>query len=190
MVKLSGVWNLLSQDYIYIPNNTVIMQPSGPNPSGKLTLTNEGYISVIISNPDVARLPNGTGWVNATESQVSTVARAVVAYCGEAKTFYEGEQLVLTTLVDIALNPDWVGTTQTRNVSFIEEEGKEYMILRPVGTGFRALPVSSQPWMCRFEMTDFEVEGGYQIPGCGQCSKMEQEGGPQGLDSKLKRATR
>jgi hypothetical protein len=162
MVKISGVWNLISQDYIYLPNNTSILQPFGPNPSGKLTMTNDGYISVVISNPDVARLPNGTTWSNTTDAQAATIAKAVVAYCGEFNTFHEGDQLVLTTVVDVSLNPEWVGTTQRRNVSFVEEDGENYMVLKPVGNSVRTLPVSTQPQMLGLTRANVNYEGWYQ----------------------------
>jgi Lipocalin-like domain len=140
MVKLAGVWTLISFDLML--NNTSFMQPNGPDPLGKLVITSEGYLSVLITTPETAiPLPNGTKWTDGTDAELAALARPMVTYCGKYNTSYVGQQLVLTTHVDVSLNPAMIGTPQPRNVSFVEENGKNYMLLKPQGTVPLALPV-------------------------------------------------
>lgn len=143
-VDIFGVWNLVSFDLVL--NGTSILQPNGPDPLGKFVITSEGYASVLITTPETAiPLPNGTKWSDGTDAQLAALARPMVTYCGKYTTSYEGEQLVLTTHVDVSLNPASIGTPQPRNVSFVEENGKQYMLLKPQGTIPITLPVSSIP---------------------------------------------
>jgi hypothetical protein len=141
MVRLSGVWSLVS--FNVMANNISVLQPNGPNPLGKLSITADGYLSVLITTPEKAiPLPEGVKWSNASDSAIADIARPMVAYCGKVNTSYVGEQLVLTTQVDVALNPVWIGTAQSRNVSFVNENGRPYMLLIPQSTVLLNLPVS------------------------------------------------
>jgi hypothetical protein len=141
MVNISGVWSLLSFDLMV--NNTSIMQPNGPNPLGKLTITPEGYLSVLITTSEtLIPLANGTKWKDGTDAELAALARPMVAYCGTYNTSYDGAQLVMMTEVDVALDPAMIERVQRRNVSFVEENGKEYMFLKPQGTTRSTLPVS------------------------------------------------
>jgi hypothetical protein len=142
MVLLSGVWNLISFDYLI--NGTSILQPNGPHPLGKIAIMPEGYLSVQITTPEAAvPIPNDVKWGDATDEAIAAIARPYVSYCGSYNTSYVGEQLVITTSVDVALDPSWMTRPQVRNVTFVEENGKQYMILNPVGTIPMTLPVSS-----------------------------------------------
>jgi len=142
MVALAGVWNLVSFNY-FLLNGTSILQPNGPHPLGKITIMPEGYLSVQITTPEAAvPIPNGVKWGDATDAEIAAIARPYVSYSGRYNTSYEGEQLVLVTTVDVALDPSWMTRPQRRNVTFEQEEGKQYMLLKPVGTIPMTLPVS------------------------------------------------
>lgn len=65
----------------------------------------------------------------------------MVTYCGHYKASDVDGQLVLETDVDVALNPAWIGTRQTRNVDFVVEDGTQYMELKPQGVFQGDLPV-------------------------------------------------
>lgn len=142
MVVLAGVWNLLSFDYFI--NGTSVLQPNGPHPLGKIAIMPEGYLSVQITTPEAAvPIPGDVKWGDATDEQIAAIARPYVSYSGSYTTSYEGDQLVLLTDVDVALDPAWMTRPQRRNVTLSVEDGKEYMVINPVGTIPMTLPVSS-----------------------------------------------
>jgi hypothetical protein len=144
MVSIAGVWALVSFDFFI--NGTSVLQPNGPHPLGRIAIMPEGYISVQITTPEAAvPIPNGVKWGDATDAEIGPIARPYVSYSGRYNTSYDGEQLVLTTTVDVALDPSWMTRPQRRNVSFVEENGKQYMLLKPVGTIPMTLPVSIDP---------------------------------------------
>ncbi|OIW22758.1 hypothetical protein CONLIGDRAFT_694585 [Coniochaeta ligniaria NRRL 30616] len=139
MAVLAGVWNLVSFNYFL--NGTSVLQPNGPHPLGKIAIMPEGYVSVQITTPEAAvPIPNGVKWGDATDEEIAAIARPYVSYSGRYQTSYEGEQLVLTTTVDVALDPSWMTRPQRRNVTFVHEDGKQYMLLKPVGTIPMTLP--------------------------------------------------
>jgi hypothetical protein len=140
MVVLAGVWNLVSFNYLL--NGTTVLQPNGPHPLGKIAIMPEGYLSVQITTPEAAvPIPNGVKWGDATDEEIAVIARPYVSYSGRYQTSYVGEQLLLTTTVDVALDPSWMTRPQRRNVTFVNEDGKDYMLLKPVGTIPMTLPV-------------------------------------------------
>ncbi|KAK4032941.1 Lipocalin-like domain-containing protein [Parachaetomium inaequale] len=139
MVNIAGVWNLISFNYLL--NGTSILQPNGPHPLGKITIMPEGYLSVQITTPEAAvPIPGGVKWGDASDAEIAAIARPYVAYSGKYVTSYVGDQLVLTTTVDVALDPSWMTRPQRRNATLFKENGTDYMILRPVGTIPMTLP--------------------------------------------------
>jgi len=140
MVNIAGVWNLISFNYFL--NGTSVLQPNGPHPLGKITIMPEGYLSVQITTPEAAvPIPGGVKWGDASDAEIAAIARPYVAYSGRYVTSYIGSQLVLTTTVDVALDPLWMTRPQRRNATLFHENGTDYMILRPVGTIPMTLPV-------------------------------------------------
>jgi len=130
MVNITGVWNLVSFN-VYL-NGTSVRQPNGPNPLGKAIIMPD-YISFHITTPEAAvPLPNGAQWRDGADHDIAEIARPHVSYCGRWTAAYLGEQLQLTTTVDVSLDPSWTPRPQRRNVSFVEENGKPYMLLIPV----------------------------------------------------------
>lgn len=89
-------------------------------------------------------IPGGVKWGDGSAEALALIARPYVSYAGRYKTSYVGEQLVLTTTVDVALDPSWMLRPQRRNVTFVTENGKQYMLLKPVGTIPMTLAVSSR----------------------------------------------
>lgn len=143
MVQLAGVWNLVSFNYLL--NGISVLQPNGPHPLGKIAIMPEGYVSVQITTPEAAvPIPGGVKWGDGSAEALALIARPYVSYAGRYKTSYVGEQLVLTTTVDVALDPSWMLRPQRRNVTFVTENGKQYMLLKPVGTIPMTLAVSSR----------------------------------------------
>lgn len=134
MVKFPGLWSLVSFK-LFLSNGTLLDEPNGPHPLGRLVATTSGYISILITTPEAAVLPENVGWGNATDAQIAAIAKPMVTYCGTYNLIkLEDGQLAVTTVVDIALNPAHIGTVQKRNVTFVEEPGgKQFMELRPGG---------------------------------------------------------
>lgn len=83
----------------------------------------------------------------ASDEDIAFVARALTTYCGPYKVFSENGEVRLSTHVEIALDPSWLGTAQVRRVSLREEAGKQTMILKPIQ--FLQLPVSPLPFKIR-----------------------------------------
>ncbi|EJT82402.1 hypothetical protein GGTG_02375 [Gaeumannomyces tritici R3-111a-1] len=132
MVNITGIWNLVSFN-IYV-NGTSVRQPNGPNPLGKAVIMPQ-YISFHITTPESAvPLPNETRWRNGADHDIAEIARPFVSYCGRWTAAYLGEQLQLTTAIDVSLDPSWKQRPQRRNVSFVEENGRTYMLLMPVSS--------------------------------------------------------
>ena len=141
MVNIAGVWNLVS--FNFLVNGTSILQPNGPHPLGKIAIMPEGYLSVQITTPEAAvPIPGGVKWGDASDAEIAAIARPYVAYSGKYVTSYVGDQLVLTTTVDVALDPSWMTRPQRRNATLFRENGADYMSLRPVGLIPLTLPVS------------------------------------------------
>lgn len=87
-------------------------------------------------------IPGAVKWGDASDAEIAAIARPYVAYSGKYVTSYVGDQLLLTTTVDVALDPLWMTCPQRRNATLFNENGLDYMILRPVGTIPMTLPVS------------------------------------------------
>jgi hypothetical protein len=75
----------------------------GPNPSGYLTLTGEGRLMVIVTGSD--RQPA------TEEADGAALYSSMMAYSGVYRA--EGDDTFVTD-VDVAWNPAWNGTRQTR----------------------------------------------------------------------------
>jgi hypothetical protein len=140
MVNIAGVWNLISFNYFL--NGTLVLQPNGPHPLGKMIIMPEGYLSVQTTAPEAAvPIPGEVKWRDASDAEIAAIARPYLGYSGRYETSYLGAQLVLTTTVDVALDPSWMTRPQRRNATLFNENGIDYMILRPVGLPRLTLPV-------------------------------------------------
>jgi hypothetical protein len=139
--QLLGVWKLLSVDLINEDRHP-IAQPMGSNPLGRLVVSPEGYVSVLVTNPDLGReaFKDGVEWRQATDTAIATVARAATSYSGPFYFSSEVGTPIFITKVEAALDPNWIGTDQAREFSFREENGKKILVLVPVK--YMALPAS------------------------------------------------
>ncbi|CZR68379.1 uncharacterized protein PAC_18278 [Phialocephala subalpina] len=109
-----------------------LMEPFGPNPLGRITLTPDGYMHANITHPDRA-LPLDKSWRSrATDEEVARVTRAMSAYCGPCKVSRRDGDVILSTKAEISLEPTWIGTIQERKVGFGERDGEKTMILKPM----------------------------------------------------------
>ena len=99
--RIHGAWQL--QTYLVEVKDTAErFAPMGNNPSGFVIFTAEGRLSFTLS-AEGRRPPH-----NAEES--AGLLRSMIAYTGTYQI--EGDRWI--TQVDVAWNPEWVGTEQTR----------------------------------------------------------------------------
>lgn len=139
--QILGTWKLASVDFVSdeASGSKKIAQPLGPTPLGRIAFNPGGFMMCMLTHPDHAK-PIVTPWRTAADEDVAFVARAMTTYCGPYKVFSENGETMLSTDVEIALDPSWIGTAQVRHVSFRKDAGKDIMVLRPVQ--YMALPVS------------------------------------------------
>jgi hypothetical protein len=109
-------------------------QPMGPNPLGRLVFNPEGYISVLLTNPDLGReaFKDGVPWRQATDTNIANVARVATSYSGLSHFSSDAGTPTLITKVKVALDTNWIGTDQAREFSLREEGGKKILVLGPV----------------------------------------------------------
>ena len=138
-----GTWKLISFDLVSdeASGSKLIAQPLGPAPLGRIMFNTDGYMSATLTKPDNAKpLASKVPWTIAPDEDVAFAARTMTTYCGPYKVFSENGETRLSTDVEIALDPRWIGTAQVRHVSLRKEVGKQIMVLKPVQ--FLQLPVS------------------------------------------------
>jgi Lipocalin-like domain len=99
--SLIGVWKLKSAQF-EIADTGEIVDVFGPNPSGYLIHTAEGRMMAVLTRSDRAppkEAADGTA-----------LFQTMMAYSGNFRI----DNDKFTTLVDVAWNPAWIGTEQTR----------------------------------------------------------------------------
>ena len=99
--SVHGAWQLLSYD-VEQQSNGDTFAPMGDQPTGYVIFTPEGRLSFMLSAE--GRKPGS----NAEER--SALLSSMIAYTG----IYRLESDRWITQVDVAWNPEWVGTEQTR----------------------------------------------------------------------------
>ena len=113
--QIQGVWKLLSQE-VEIQATGQKEHPLGRNPAGYVMFTPEGRATFILTAE--GRKPAKT--VEERASLLSTL----VAYTG---TYWlDGDKWI--TKVEVAWNPEWVGTEQTR---LFKIDGNRLHVLTP-----------------------------------------------------------
>ena len=103
-----GVWQLLSYD-VEQQSNGDTFAPMGENPAGYVIFTPEGRLSFMLS-------AEGRREGSSTEER-SALLSSMIAYTGIYRL--EGDRWI--TQVDVAWNPEWVGTEQTRFFAIDED---------------------------------------------------------------------
>ena len=110
-----GAWQLLSYN-VEQQSNGNTFAPMGDQPTGYVIFTPEGRLSFMLSAE--GRKPGS----NAEER--SALLSSMIAYMGT----YKLEQNRWITHVDVAWNPEWVGTEQTR---YFQIEGDQLTVHTP-----------------------------------------------------------
>src|ERR1700761_3158555 len=113
--NLTGAWKLLSFKLAPPPDSSqAILEPLGPSPPGRIVFTAENYMACLLTSSEAAKPIASESWVKATDDEVLQVARAMTTYCGPFKLLTESGEDLLSTNVDLALDPNWIGGSQVR----------------------------------------------------------------------------
>ena len=96
-----GVWQLLTY-LVEVKESGETFPPMGEKPTGYVIFTPEGRLSFTLSAE--GRQPA------TTDQERAGLLNSVIAYTGSYRL--EGDRWI--TQVDVAWNPEWVGTEQTR----------------------------------------------------------------------------
>jgi hypothetical protein len=146
---VTGVWKLLSFEALLADApETVIAQPLGPSPVGRLHLSPLKYMSVMLTSPEGMKPLQSKTWGQATDEEVLRIARPMISYCGPYTVFRSGEELQLSTQVELAMDSNWIGGEQVRKVEIFEEGETPRLTLTP--NFVHELPVSSNPPLPHF----------------------------------------
>ncbi len=110
---LVGTWRLIS---CALHDGERVNHPYGSMPTGFLTYTPEGRMSVMFGDPDRPLLEN-PDWRQNADGGVAAAARSFIAYSG-TYDLREGE---VSHQVEVSLIPNWIGQTLTRRVVLEED---------------------------------------------------------------------
>lgn len=132
--RLAGTWQLVSYAvYLDDSEKVITFKPHGDAPSGRIILTDSGYVSAILLPPDRKTLVPEDDLRKVPDDELLLISRSLAAYCGPVCLYTEGDDLLWACDVEMANNPNWVGKPQIRAVELLgtDERGKSAMILRP-----------------------------------------------------------
>jgi lipocalin-like protein len=113
--KVHGIWKLVSQE-IEVQETGQLEPPMGENPTGYALFTKEGRAFFILTGEIREPATN--------DEERAKLLNTLVAYTGTYRV--EGDKWV--TKVDVAWNPEWVGSEQTR---FFKLDGDRLQVLSP-----------------------------------------------------------
>ena len=113
--KVLGIWKLVSQQ-IEVQETGRLEPPLGKKPTGYAVFTPEGRAFFILTGEFREPATN--------DEERAKLLNTLVAYTGTYRV--EGDKWV--TKVEVAWNPEWVGSEQTR---FFKLEGDQLKVLSP-----------------------------------------------------------
>ncbi len=127
-VNLVGTWSL--QAYEMTSGVGTVTRPFGDAPLGRIMYGADGSMSAMLGASDRAPF-DGRGGA-ASDAQWAELARRFTAYAGT----WTREGDVVRHRVEIALHPDWIGTTLERTIG--QWEGGITLNVEPRSAGGRA----------------------------------------------------
>lgn len=121
MDQLTGVWKLVSFNLKSTTTNDSV--PAISHPLGRLIFTAEGYMNASVTDADAAKpLPDNKLFSHRGVDELASIVRLFTSYSGRFKVYEEGGQRMLSTDVDIALDPGMINKPQVRKVSIEKRE--------------------------------------------------------------------
>lgn len=131
--KVHGVWKLVSY-LVEVQSTGEKFPPMGEHPAGYVNFSPEGRVFFVLS---------GDGRkAGKTAEEKAELLNSLVAYTGTYRV--EADQWI--TSVQVAWNPEWVGTEQRR---FFKVEGNQLQVLTP----WRKMPNWADKGMTRSIIT-------------------------------------
>lgn len=132
--QLIGIWKLKSFALHLASDATSqpIFHPLGTSPLGRIMFASDGYMSCTLTNPDASGDWTSPTWIQASEQEIAGVARSMTTYCGPYRVHEENGKRLLSTDVEIALDPSWIGKPQVREWEVKQSSQKILLVLRPV----------------------------------------------------------
>ncbi len=131
--QIQGVWKLVSYN-VEVQATGEKMPPMGKHPTGYVIFTPQGRVFFVLTGE--GRKPAKT------DKERADLLSNLVAYTGTYRL--EGDQWI--TKVEVAWNPEWVGTEQRR---FYKVEGEQLNVLTP----WRVMPNWADKGMTRSIIT-------------------------------------
>ncbi len=131
---IQGVWKLLffNLHLTSNPSSAPIYQTLSTSPLGRIIFLPNGYISCTITSSESLKPIEASNLFSASDKHVLRIARSITTYCGYYRMYEESRTTILSTSIDIAIDPNWVGGQQVRNVRVRREDGEEHLVLSPV----------------------------------------------------------
>jgi hypothetical protein len=114
---LVGTWRFASME-ARSPEGQIIY-PYGENIFGRLVYTADGFMSVLLMNPDRPRFGSDDPMAG-TPDEIEAAFRGFDAYCGTYTI--DKEQATVTHHIQASKFPNWIGTDQVR--SFESRDGR------------------------------------------------------------------
>jgi len=112
---VAGTW-LLDKRGTDADHQSELMERYGANSKGIVTITPDGWLTAVVCGGDRVKLPGNPAWQSdAPETDRLAAFDSYVSYAGRCR-IENGE---LITAVDFALNPNWVGGEQVREVDLL-----------------------------------------------------------------------
>mgnify|MGYP000855267460 FL=1 len=131
--RVQGAWKLVSYE-VEVQSSGEIMHPMGKAPSGYVMFSPDARVWFVLTGE--GRKPAKTA------EEKAALLDTVIAYSGRYRL--EGDKWI--TSVDVAWNPAWVGTEQTRPFRI---EGDRLQVLTP----WRVMPNWAEKGMTRSIIT-------------------------------------
>ena len=135
LAQLIGAWKLNSVTLFKVGSEDqtpVAMKTHEDEPFGRIVFTDFGYMTATVTSKPRTQPLKTAVWEEASDEDVLNVARGMTAYSGSYKLSEEEGVLRLTTQVEIALNPNWIGAPQIRDVELYREGDTQYLVPKPL----------------------------------------------------------
>jgi len=117
--KFIGTWKLKSFE-TKLSNGGIVLYPNGKNPIGYIMYSEDGYMSVLITDKDRRNFdgnasPSKDFWKTVDDYKKAEAYETLLSYCGKYEV--KNENLIVHHIKASSL-PNWVGTSQERIYKF------------------------------------------------------------------------
>ena len=128
--QIIGTWELVSYKAFNQDNPEDIVYPMGKAARGQIMYSQDGYMAAVLQDESVE--PYERDWTRGTTRELANVAKQTNAYCGPFSLDEQpGNKQKVIHHAQIAVPPNWAGTSQLRLAEMIDEDGEKFLILGP-----------------------------------------------------------